>query len=46
MDKELRKAMDDLYDAYEDAVQNEDVRDPIAWALYKTWQKWEGRKDK
>lgn len=40
MDKELNKAMDDLYDAYEDAVQCEFIHKPVSYALYETWKKW------
>lgn len=36
--RELRKAIKTLRKKYEEAKKNEIVRDPLAYALYHTWQ--------
>lgn len=43
LDNILDDAMQDIGKAYEEAKKLEFVNDPIAYALYHTWKKYDGR---
>ncbi len=42
--KELKKAIKDLTLLYEQALQSKYIYNPLAFALYHTWKKFDGRK--
>lgn len=42
---ELRKAVKELHKQYERAINNPAVRNPLAWALYRTWIQMTGGRD-
>lgn len=35
---EIEKAIVVLKEKYEEAMEKEYIRDPVAWALYQTWK--------
>ena len=43
---ELRKAVKELHKQYERAINSPAVRNPLAWALYRTWKQMDGGSDK
>lgn len=42
MNKDLVEAIIDLIHFYEKA-EKRDVKNPMAWSLYRTWEKWIGK---
>ena len=43
---ELRKAVKELHKQYERAINSPAVRNPLAWALYRTWVMMDGEDNK
>ena len=42
---ELRNAVKELHKQYERAINSPAVRNPLAWALYRTWVMMDGEAD-
>ena len=43
---ELRKAVKELHKQYEMEINSPAVRNPLAWALYRTWKQMDGEDQK